>query len=57
MARLEDNTNFLNERQVHPDYPKRERLPEKEEKKKEEPKEEPKEEIKKPSKDDQMSLF
>jgi len=54
MARLEDNTNFLNERQVHPDYPKRERLPPKEEKKKEE---EPKEEIKKPSKDDQMSLF
>jgi hypothetical protein len=53
MARLEDNTNFLNERQVHPDYPKRENLPV--EKKKEVKKEE--EEIKKPSKDDQMSLF
>ena len=56
MARLEDNTNFLNERQVHPDYPKRERLPPKEEKKVKK-EEEPKEEIKKPSKDDQMSLF
>jgi len=50
---IEDNHDFLNQKQEHPKYPKRERLPEKPEEK---PAEKP-EEKKKKKGDDQLSLF
>lgn len=55
---IEDNHDFLNQKQEHPVYPKRERLPiPEEEKAKGDTKGPTEEEKKKPSKDDQMSLF
>ena len=50
---IEENYDFLKQKQEHPTYPKRERLPEKPEEK---PAEEKPEEKKKKG-DDQLSLF
>lgn len=58
---IEENHDFLKQRQEHPVYPKRERLPEKKdgEDGKEQPEEKPVIEDKKKKKkdDDQLSLF
>jgi len=57
---IEDNHDFLNQKQEHPVYPKRERLPVPEEEKAKGDIKGTKgteEKVKKPSKDDQMSLF
>lgn len=51
---IEENHDFLDQKQEHPKYPKRERLPEKSEEKLAEEKPEEK---KKKKGDDQMSLF